>query len=85
MKTTMTMDVAKLIANHRVNEPLRTSEIRTGGKLWGESGTQRFREFCKRSRALHGRPAHEYIGNGSYLIFGHFKRDMQRWVREHQN
>jgi hypothetical protein len=81
----VTLEVAELIATHRVGEPLRTSEIRTAGRGYGESGCQRFREFSIRSRAMHHKPSHEYIGGGKYRIYGHFKRDMQRYVREHQN
>ena len=85
MKRNIMLEVAELIATHPVSEPLRTSEIRTAGKGYGESGTQRLREHAKRFRLMHGQQPYEYAGHGRYRIYGPFKRDMQRYVREHQN
>ena len=78
------LDVARMIANLPAQATLRTSEIRTGGKGYGESGGQRFREFAKKARLLYGK-SHEYAGDGRYIIYVPLKWVCRKYVREHQN
>jgi hypothetical protein len=78
------LDVAKLIADLPPGKTLRTSEIRTGGKGWGESGTKRFYEFARKAQTLYGR-SHYYEGNGRYVIAPPLKWVCRKYVREHQN
>jgi hypothetical protein len=85
MKRNIMLEVAELIATNPVSKLLRTSDIRTAGAGYGESGGQRLREHAKRFRLKYGQQPYEYAGHGYYKIYGPFKRDMQRYVREHQN
>jgi hypothetical protein len=79
------LEVAELIKRTPVGKLLTTSEIRTGEYYWGESGLQRLREHAKRFRDLHtGKTPYEYAGNGTYRIFGDFKRYCQGYVRDHK-
>ncbi len=78
------LEVAELIANNPVSRLLRTSEIRTAGGCFGESGGQRFREHAIRYRLMTGLPSHEYCRYGYYRIFGGFKRYCQKYARSHR-
>ena len=82
-ETQHSLDVARLIADLPTGETLRTSDIRTGGDEYGESGGQRFREFAIKARKLYGK-SHEYIGHGRYAIYRPLKWVCRKYVREHE-